>query len=214
MFDYRYQSYKHGKMLASLSDERILSLSFIFILGPNDNKGFVADAIRGVFEEEAYTPIPSEAVNICNEIDNLRKNKNKVDSYLTSIHIKHFDESHPMHHYFNIISMFTKQIKRLGEEHTEQDHDSYELFTKEVFHSNKYRIHKLSKHLAASKLYIPDYKVGYEYKPDKLLDLCVIERKSFTPDKSDKIKINLELQIMPNQLVERNILTVRPYMAF
>lgn len=215
MFDYRYQSYKRGKILASLSDERVLSLSFIFTLSSNDNEGFIAnvknhaDAIRGAFEEEAYMPIPSEAANICNEIDNFRNNKNKVNSYLASIHIKYFDESLPIHHYFNIISTFTKQIKKLGKGHTEPDYDSFEIFAKEVFSSSKYTTYKFSKHLAACKLYVPDYKVSYEYKFEKLLDLFVIEAKKedkyFPPEKNDKIKLNLELQIMLNELIQNNV---------
>lgn len=63
-------------------------------------------------------------------------------------------------------------------------------------------IHKLSKHLAASKTFIPDFKVAHEFF---LLSKSKRKKKSYTPDYFDKIKIHLEMQIMLNQLISLNI---------
>lgn len=215
MYQYRRQSYRAAKMMCSISSERILSLSFIFIVNLDNYEGFISDckhkedAIRNGFEDTIKRPIPDDALIITNRIDNLRNNKGQLNEYMAKLHGTYWDSNLEMTIYYNIINLYRQHVNPLTNCHTEQDHDSYEFFTKEIFHSNAYLKHKMSKHLSASKDYIPDYKLAYQYKHEKVLDLFIIEvkkdKKLYTSDDNDKIKINLQMQLMLNELILLNV---------
>lgn len=215
MYDYRYESYSAAKRMRSISSERILSLSFIFIVNSDNLEGFISNckdkenAIRNGFKDTMKRPIPDDALIITNRIDNLRNNESQLNEYMAKLHRTYWDSSSEMTTYYNIINSYCRLVNPLTNSHTEQDHDSYEFFTKEIFHSNIYLKHKISKRLSASKDLIPDYKLAYEYKYKKVLDLFIIEvkkeKKLYTPDDNDKIKINLEMQIMLNELILLNV---------
>jgi hypothetical protein len=215
MYKYRRQSYKAAKMMCSISSERILSLSFIFIINPNNIEGFVADCkskgddIRRCFEDTYRRSIPDDALIITNRIDNFGNSKNRVDEYIAKLHGTYWNSSLEMTVYYNVINLYCQHISPLTRCHTEQDHDSYEFFTKEIFHSSAYLRHKMSKHLSTAKDYIPDYKLAYQHKFEKTVDLFIIEvkkdKKPYTPDDDDKIKLNLDMQLMLNELILLNV---------
>ncbi|KAI9281169.1 hypothetical protein BY458DRAFT_499787 [Sporodiniella umbellata] len=143
-------------------------------------------------------------------MDNLRTNKNERNRYMATTHGLYWDENLEMTIYYNIINSFHQHVTILHDYHTEQDHDSYEFFTKEIFKSDVYVKHKMSKQLIGCVDYIPDYKLAYEYQHGKFADLLVMEvkkdKKDYTPDTDDVVKINLELQIMLNKLILLNVI--------
>lgn len=142
------------------------------------------------------------------KIEECNGDMQQIKRRLAELHIEHWNLEEEATVYFDVINAFSIQVKKIDDTHTEQDHDSYEIFIKEVFNHKKYTQHKISKHLSSSKEYIPDYKVAYTYKEKQTKDLFIIEikkkEKLFTPNDSDKIKINLELQVMLNDLIEMN----------
>lgn len=213
---YRRQSYKAAKMLFSISDERILSLSFIFVVQPEDcYEGFLNDIkvsseiIRSCFNTTRPINTPDEAVLITSKIDNVRHSVNAVREILAKEHVNHWDDKYIVTPYYNVINSYANYNKTLRDDHTEQDADAYEFFTREAFKDKIYNQHKMSKHLAASKEFIPDYKISYQVKKEISVDLFLIEikkdDKQYTSAQSDFIKLHLEMQIMLNDLIKLNV---------
>ncbi|CAO3702603.1 unnamed protein product [Rhizopus stolonifer] len=215
MYKYRCESYRAAKLLYSISPERILSLSFIFVFDPDETEGFIKNCENDIIfirnELDLFTKrrTPDESIIITNTLDNLRSNKDECNRFMAVTHGEHYDEDKEMTTYYNAISRFYQYASTLYLHHTEQDHDSYDFFTKEVFKSSTYTKHKASKHLEGCNTYIPDFKLSFEYQKEKFADLLIMEikknKKDCTPDADDTIKINLELQVMLNQLIILNV---------
>lgn len=216
LFQYRLESYRAAKMMLDLSDERVLSLSFIFLINEKDsNEGFInlikeeEEDVRTSLPTVSRLPTNEQGMMMAYKIDECNGDQQQVKRCLALLHVQHWNPEEEATVYFDILNAFSKQVKRINETHTEQDHDLYEIFTKEVFNHGKYTQHKISKHLSSSKEYVPDYKLAYLYKEKQTKDLFIVEikkkEKLFTPNDSDKIKINLEMQVMLNDLIKMNI---------
>ncbi|KAL4209126.1 hypothetical protein AB4K20DRAFT_1636385 [Rhizopus microsporus] len=215
MHKYRYESYRAAKLLYSISPERILSLSFIFVFDPDEIQGFIKNCeneiifIRNELNLFTQRRTPDEAVIITNTLDNLSVNKDDCNRYIAVTHGAYYDEDMEMTTYYNVISAFHQYTSILHDHHTEPDHNSYEFFTQEIFKSSVYTKHKISKPLEGCSKYIPDFKLSFEYQKEKFADLFIMEikkdDKDCTPDADDIIKINLELQVMLNQLILLNV---------
>ena len=130
---------------------------------------------------------PDDIVLICNRIDNSRNDKKCIFEYLATLHSKYWDNEEKTTKYYNIVNSLSQINRPTTSSNTEQDLDCYEFFTKELFKSIIYCKHKMSKRLSACKTFIPDYKLGYEFKLNQTMDLFIMEikkeAKSYTPDK-------------------------------
>jgi hypothetical protein len=108
MYNYRVESYRAAKMMYTISVERIMALSFIFLLNQVSVDGFITKCRN----EEAYIRnklslfrtrcIPDEALVLTNKMDNLRANKNEINRYMATAHGSYWDEELEMTTYYNI----------------------------------------------------------------------------------------------------------------
>lgn len=106
-----------------------------------------------------------------------------------------------------------KEIRYWSHDGTEDDFMNYlYYFTDEVFAYSNYpslSVHKTLKHLSTDVSLKPDLKISYDYKKDIQLDLFTVELKksssAYAPNKSDFIKINLEMKLMLDMQIKNNV---------
>ncbi|KAL0140963.1 hypothetical protein V8B55DRAFT_1448200 [Mucor lusitanicus] len=136
-------------------DERILSLSFIFVIQPKDcNGGFLNDArpieaeIRNHFASKLNISTPTEAILAASRVDDLCHDAVAVHKFLAQEHANFWDNNKKSTAHFNIINSFTQYCKSFRNDHTAQDRNEYEFSTNELFKGNVYSTHKMSKSIA------------------------------------------------------------------
>ncbi|CAO3655239.1 unnamed protein product [Mucor hiemalis] len=131
------ESYRAAKMMLDLSDERVLSLSFIFLINEKDsNEGFINlikeedDEVRTSLPIVSRLPTNEKGMMMAYKIDECNGDMQQIKRRLAELHNQHWNPEEEATVYFDIINAFSNQVKKINDTHTEQDHDSYEILSK------------------------------------------------------------------------------------